>query len=699
MASRAGWRIACQTDASVIGGRRPLSGRKVGDRRIRVERPHSPYFRYTAPGQLTAKPAANVATTGIGRAFSRIKALAIGRPLSNEEEIGERLSKTKALAIFSSDAISSSTYASEEILRILLLAGGAALAFGPEIALGIAILLLLVAVSYRQVCLAYPSGGGAYAVARANVGQRVALVAAAALLFDYMMTVAVSVAAGIAATTSVVPDLLPWRAELGVAAIVLLALANLRGLRESGNIFAVPTYLYVVGALGIIGLGLARIASGDVAAAFVQPVVPAPTTGVEALSIFLILRAFAFGSVALTGTEAISNGVPAFKPPEARNAATTMLAMALLLGAIFVGLSFLAHAYGLVPDPAERETLISQITRSVIGNGAPYVGFQVVTTLILLLAANTGFNGAPRLAQILAADGYAPRQLAILGDRLAFSWGIAILAGASALLLFLFGGSVADLIPLYSIGIFLSFSISQSGMVIHWFRERSRGWTWRAGLNFFGAIITGTVWIVITIAKVPRGAWIALIAIPILVGLMEWVRSEYRGQEAELSFPDDLPIPEPRRAQRVVVPVNGINRAVIQAVNVGRGLSDDFRAVYVTDDRGHGDQLRERWSHQFPDVPLVVVESPYRALVRPFVAYLDVLDHTWSPDREAPTTVIVLPEYVGRHWWDRVLYNQTSSRLRAVLVGRPHTVILNVPYRRDQGEPAGAEPDAPAATS
>lgn len=688
----------------MIGGRRPLSGRKVGDRRVRIERPHSAYFRYTGPGQLTAKPAANIPKTRIGRAWARVKSIAIGRPLASEEEIGERLSKTKALAIFSSDAISSSTYASEEILRILMLAGGAALAFGPEIALGIAILLVIVAVSYRQVCMAYPNGGGAYAVARANLGRRIALVAAASLLFDYMMTVGVSVAAGIAAITSVVPELLEWRAELGMAAIALLAVANLRGLRESGNIFAIPTYAYVVGALAIIGLGIAEIASGNPAASFPTPQVEEPPGEFEVLSIFLILRAFAFGSVALTGTEAISNGVPAFKPPEARNAATTMLAMALLLGVIFVGLSLLAAAFGLAPDPAERETLISQITRAVIGDGAPYVAFQVVTTLILLLAANTGFNGAPRLARILAADGYAPRQLALLGDRLAYSWGIVILAVASALLLFVFDGSVADLIPLYSIGIFLSFSISQSGMVIHWAQERTRGWTWRAGLNFFGAIVTGVVWIVITLAKLPHGAWIAPVVIPILVGIMEWVRAQYRGQEAELHVAADAEIPPPRRARRVVVPVNGINRAVIQAVNVGRSFGEDVRAVYVTDDADEGERLRDRWTRQLPDVPFVVVESPYRALIRPFVAYLDVLDQTWSPEREAPTTVVVLPEYVGRHWWDRFLYNQTARRLRSILVGRERTVILDVPYRRAERasapggtDPAASPPDAPPA--
>jgi hypothetical protein len=314
--------------------------------------------------------------------------------------------------------------------------------------------------------------------------------------------------------------------------------------------------------------------------------------------------------------------------------------------------------------------------------------------LILLLAANTGFNGAPRLAQILALDGYAPRQLAILGDRLAYSWGIVILAAASAGLLFVFDGSVADLIPLYSIGIFLSFSISQSGMVVHWVQERTRGWAWRAGLNFVGAIITGFVFLIITVAKVPRGAWIALVTIPILVVIMEWVRVQYRVQEAELHVAEDAPLPPPHRARRVVVPVNGVNRAVVQAVNVGRTFGDDLRAVYVTADPDAAEELRERWARQLPDVPFVVVESPYRALIGPFVAYLDVLDRTWPPDREPPTTVVVLPEYVGRHWWDRVLYNQAARRLRSRLVGRERTVILDVPYRRAEEPDEGGPPAA-----
>jgi amino acid transporter len=681
----------------VIGGRRPLSGRKVGDRRVRIERPHSAYFRYTGPGQLTAKRAANVPKTPIGRAWARVKEMAIGRPLASEEEIDERLSKTKALAVFSSDAISSSAYASEEILRILVLAGGAAVFWSVEVAVAIAVLLVIVTTSYRQVCHAYPSGGGAYAVARANLGVPVALLAAAALLFDYVMTVAVSIAAGIAATTSVVPELLPYRAELAILATILLAVANLRGLRESGNIFAIPTYMYVVGALALIGLGLARVVTGDPSATFPTPTIAPPEGGFEALSVLLIVRAFAFGSVALSGTEAITNGVPAFKPPESRNAANTMTAMGLLLGTIFVGLSVLSFAFGIVPDPGEKVTLIAQVSRQVYGDGIVFVCFQVVTTLILVLAANTGFNGAPRLARILAMDGYMPRQFAMVGDRLAFSWGIGILAGSACILIWLFDASVAALIPLYSIGIFLSFAISQAGMVHHWFDERGRGWRWKLGLNLVGAVLTAGVFVVSAASKIPNGAWIVLVVVPVLVALMWWVRAQYRGQEAELHVAADTAILSQYRARRVVVPVNGINRAVIQAIDVGRALGEDVRAVYVTDDPDEGERLRVRWTRQLPDVPFVVVESPYRALIGPFVAYLDVLDRTWAPDLETPTTVVVLPEYVGSHWWDRFLYNQTARRLRTVLVGREHTVILDVPYRLRQGGSAASDPTAATA--
>jgi amino acid transporter len=664
-----------------VGGRRPLQGRKLGDRRVRVERPTNPYFRWSGPGQLTARPAASAPTTSLGRARVAAKRILIGRPLASEEEMGERLSKTKALAVFSSDAISSSTYASEEILLILVIAGTAGIVFSIPIAIAIAGLLLIVSTSYRQICHAYPSGGGAYAVAKANISMPAALLAAAALLFDYMMTVAVSIAAGVAAITSVFQGLLPLRVELCLLAIVLLTVANLRGLRESGNIFAVPTYLFVVLAMTMIALGVSAVLTGDPAASFPEPSIEPPAAGFEAVTGLLLLRAFAFGSVALTGTEAISNGVPAFKPPEARNAANTLSVMAIVLGVIFVGISLVAAAYGLVPS--ETETLISQAGRAVFGDGPLYLVFQAATALILLLAANTGFNGAPRLAQILATDGYLPRQFSFRGDRLAYSYGIVILAVVASVFVVIFDGSVTALIPLYSVGIFASFTLSQAGMVRHWLEERGPGWPPKLGLNLVGAIVTGVVSVVIVGAKLERGAWIVLIAVPLITLVMLFIHRQYRQQAAELAVREDVVIARPHREQRVVIPVPGINRAVVQAVNFGRAIATDVRAVFVTEDPEAGEALRGRWQRTFPDVPLVVVESPYRALVGPVVAYLDVLDQAWPPDREAPITIVVVPEYVARRWWDRLLYNQAARRLKAALVGRAHTVIADVPYRRE----------------
>jgi amino acid transporter len=664
----------------MIGGRRPLPGRKIGDRRVRIERPHAPYFRYNGPGQLVAKEAANVPETPLGRAYVHAKRILIGRPLANEEDITERLPKTKALAIFSSDAISSSTYASEEILLILLAAGTAGIAFSIPITIGIALLLLVVSTSYRQICYAYPSGGGAYAVAKANINIQSALLAAAALLFDYMMTVAVSTAAGVAAVTSVFPELLPYRVELCLMALALLTLANLRGVRESGNIFALPTYAFVVGALIMIALGAVAIATGDPAASFSEPAIPPPPGGFEAVSVVLLVRAFAFGSVALTGTEAISNGVPAFKRPESHNAATTLTAMAVLLGVIFVGISVLAAAYGLVPN--DTQTLISQVGQAVYGDTLPYYLFQAATALILVLAANTGFNGAPRLAQILATDGYLPRQFSFRGDRLAYSFGIVILSAAAGVFIVVFDGSVSGLIPMYSVGIFFSFTLSQAGMVRHWLVERGPSWQPKLGVNLLGAAITGVVAVIITGAKAGRGAWIVVIVVPLITLLMLAIHRQYRQQAIELAVADDVTIPRPHREQRVVIPIPGINRAVVQSVNFGRSIASDVRAVFVTDDPAASEPLRSRWRRQFPDVPLVIVESPYRALVGPVVAYLDVLDMAWPPEKEAPITVVVLPEYVARHWWDRLLYNQSARRLKSALVGREHTVIADVPYRR-----------------
>jgi amino acid transporter len=667
----------------MIGGRRPLTGRKPADRRVRVERPHSEYFRYTGPGQLVAKQAASKPRTRTGQALARARAMVFGRPLSIDEEIEERLPKKKALAIFSSDPISSSAYATEEILRVLVLAGAGALILSLPIAIAIALLLAVVSTSYRQIGYAYPSGGGAYAVARANLPAMASLVAAGALLVDYIMTVAVSTASAVEQMISAVPELADGRIMIGITAIVLITIGNLRGLRESGNIFAIPTYLFVGSSLLMIAIGLYRVVVLGEGAPPPDPLPGAPEP-LQAVALLLIIRAFASGSVALTGTEAIANGVPAFKPPEPRNAATTLSVVAVLLAVLFIGITFIADSFGVVPvdDPAPK-TVISQV--AAIAYGESSIGFylfQAFTALILFLAANTSYNAFPRLAAILARDGYMPRQFSFRGDRLAFTSGIVILSIVAISLLIVFEGNTTALIPLYSVGVFVSFTISQGGMVRHWLRERSPGWHWRIAVNGFGCALTAVVAVVVMVAKAPSSLLVAIV-IPALVAMMLFIHHQYRRSRQELAVRPDYVVPAPRREERVVIPVPDINRAVIHAVNVGRTIATDVRAVLISDEPEEAEALRLRWDAQLPDVPLMVVVSPYRALIGPLLAYLDVLERAWPPDREAPITFVVIPEYVARHWWERILYNQSARRLRSVLLGRPHTVVVDVPYRRD----------------
>ncbi len=669
----------------MIGGRRPLQGRKLADRRVRVERPHSAFFRYTGPGQLEAKAAASLPAGGFGRVWARAKALAIGRPLHSEEEIGERLSKKKALAIFSSDAISSSAYATEEIILAFLLAGvgGAALGFSLPVSIAIAGLLGVVAFSYRQVCLAYPTGGGSYSVSKANFGRVASLVAASALLIDYNLTAAVSTSSAVEQIASAVPALDPFRAEIGVTALALITLANLRGVREAGNIFAIPTYLFLFSALLMIGIGAYRILVLGEHGVPPQAIVDATNRTAEGVGAFVLLRAFASGAVALSGTEAIATGVPAFKPPEAKNAATTLLFVAVILATLFVGITFLATNFAIYPIDEPKQTVIAQVAKTVYGDTVGFYAFQTFTALILFLAANTSFAAFPRLAAVLGQDGFFPRQFSFRGDRLAFSMGILLLGLIAASLVAVAGGRTHALIPLYAVGVFIDFTISQAGMIRHWLTTRERGWRYRLAINAVGCATTAVIAVVVTSVKFIDGAWLVVVLIPVLVATMLFVRRQYDAQAAELHVRDDLVFAGPHRQQRVIIPVNGINRAVVQAVNFGRTIADDLRAVFVTTDSTEGDELRKRWERQLPGVPLVVVESPYRALVGPVIAYLDVLDQAWPPDREPPVTVVVLPEYVARHWWDRILYNQTARRLKGALVGRERTVIADVPYRRD----------------
>ncbi len=679
-----------------LGADRQLKGRRLGDRRVRVDRPHAEYFRYTGQGTLVAKPAASRPRTPTGRFFARTRRVLFGRPLSIHEEISERTGVVTGLALFASDNISSSAYATEEIMRVLVLAGAGALALTMPITVAIVFVLAIVVISYRQTIKAYPNGGGSYIVASENLGPIAGLTAAGALLTDYVLTVAVSVAAGVAALTSIWPALFDYRVELGVGLVAVIAFINLRGIRESGLIFSIPTYVYFVSIFGLLLFGLFRFLSGTMPD-YVPPPGWNPNTVVEPLGLLLILRAFSSGAVALTGTEAVSNGVPAFKPPEVRNAQTVIVLMGTGFAIIFLGIGFLGGQLGIVPDPTEQETVLSQLTRTFVGTGAYYLLVQITTALLLILAANTSFNGFPRLAGILARDGYLPRLFQFRGDRLAFNTGIVLLAFVSALLIWGFGGSVAALIPLYTVGVFIAFTLSQSGMVKHWWKLRfsERGWSRRAVVNGLGAITTGVVALQVGISKFLLGAWVVLLLIPLLIAMMLFIRRQYQSSAKQLAVKPGVPLPGPHRDERVIIPVPGINRAVVQAINVGRSIAPDVLAVLVTDEPDEVNKIRDNWRVQLPDVPLVVVESPYRALVAPLLAYLDVLDQMGNAngDHEAPITFVVIPEFVARSWWERILYNQSARRLRQALLGRKHTVVVNVPYRREEHE---KEPEKPA---
>jgi amino acid transporter len=548
------------------------------------------------------------------------------------------------------------------------------------ISLAIVGVLALVTLSYRQTIRAYPNGGGSYIVARANLGVLPGLIAAAALLVDYVLTVAVSVAAGVQALASALPALFPIAVPLIVISILLVMAANLRGMRESGTIFAAPTYIFLATMLFLLGLGIVQSLTGQ--AQHVTGVTPALVPP-ETFGLLLVMRAFADGCSAMTGTEAVANGVPAFKPPEWKNAQTTMLTMSVLLGAMFLGTSFLAGVTGALPA-AGGESVLSQIGRTVFGMGSPlYYVLQFATMGILILAAQTSFADFPRVASILARDGYFPRQFAFRGERLAFNAGIVVLALLSIALVVVFEGQVNLLIPLYAIGVFTAFTLSQSGMVRHWLRERGPGWRRSIAINAVGAAATAIVAVIFAIAKFSQGAWIVLIVVPVLVAAMLWVGRQYQHEAKSLTVQPNVVIPPPSRAQHVIVAAPAFSRAVVQAIRVAQTMGSTVEVVHVTADRAEGEEFLDRVQEQVPDTTTVVVESPYRTLVNPFIHYLE------SRRAEDPgeVTIVLLPLYVARHWWQRILYNQNTNRIREALVGRKDIVVLDVPYRLEE-EPA-----------
>ena len=656
-----------------------VRGRRAGDRYIKIIQPFSEEFRREASGHLVASERVLRPSGPIGLVLDGLRRVLIGRRIASAREMHERIGPIKGLAVFAADNISSSAYASEEIMRVVVAAGVGALVLTLPLTVAIVAVLAIVVTSYQQTIRAYPSGGGSYIVASDNLGTGPGLVAAAALLTDYVLTVAVSIAAGVAALTSIFPALFDARVAIGVGFVALLWAGNLRGIRESANIFAIPTYVYLLAIYGLLLFGLWRAFTGTLPT-YSPPAgwVPGGTT--EALGLLLILRAFAAGSVALTGTEAVSNGVPAFRPPEARNAGLVLILMGLFFGSIFLGISFLAGQLGIVPDPTEHETVISQIARTLVGNGTPFhYLIQISTALLLVLAANTAFADFPRLASILGKDRFLPRQFQYRGDRLAFSVGIMVLAVLASVLIVGFGGSVTNLIPLYTVGVFVAFTLSQSGMVVHWCRLRHRqsGWRWRAMLNGAGAVATGVVAIIVGVAKFALGAWMVLLLIPLLIGLMWAIGQHYRSVEKALAVDrDDERLEARRPTPRVVVPVSRLDRATIEALNYARSISTDVTAVHVADDPRELEEMKRQWQQWGAAVKLVIVESPYRALLAPLLAYIDAADQN-DPDR--PTTV-VLAEMVPRHIWEYPLHNQTALRLKLRLFFRPNTVVIDVPY-------------------
>lgn len=605
-----------------------------------------------------------------------LKQFFIGSPLETASLHEQRLPKKSALAVLASDNLSSTAYATEEIL-LALAAGVAAgllvpLYYAIPVGLAIALLTLLVVVSYGQTLHAYPTGGGAYTVAKENLGVIPALIAGASLLIDYTLTVAVSVTAGIAALTSAFPELYQDRVYLCLGAVAVILVANLRGVRESAAVFAGPVYLFIFSAYVLVFGGLIRygLAGGDVAAAS-APVQTAGTAWNFA-AVFLLLRAFASGCAALTGIEAVAQGVRIFREPVSRNAAVTLYILASMLGTLFVGITILAYLYGVTPR--EGETVLSQLGRATFGTGPVYYLIQGATMLILILAANTSFTGYPRLASVMAQDRFLPRQLANLGDRLVFSNGILLLSGTAGLLIVLFDAHVHNLIPLYMVGVFTAFTLSQAGMVAHWRRSEGRGKGWRAGINAVGAVTTGLVLVVVAVVKFAHGAWLVLGAIPLVVVACRSVRQHYYQVGREMSLAD-YEKPEELR-HTAVVPVAGINKVVLSAIEYARSIAKDVIAVTVNVDNIDREKLLDQWHAWASDVPLVVLESPYRSIHRPLLRFIDEVEN-WRDD---DVVTVVIPEFVTRRWWHHFLHNQTSLLLKAALLFKPHIIVTSVPH-------------------
>jgi amino acid transporter len=605
----------------------------------------------------------------------RLKDILIGPPIPTQKLSEKKLNKVRALAAFSPDALSSIAYANQEIYLGLLIAGTAGLSRAWPIGIAITVVLTIAAISYYQTIHAYPSGGGSYIVARSNLGTLPGLIAAAALMIDYVLTAAVSLTAGVDAIASAFPLLISYRVQVALLLLVLTTLINLRGLRETGTLMSIPVYLFLFTYLPMLLYGLFVLwRDGPGVLATVAPPAAQP------LTLFIILHAFATGCTALTGIETISNGVPVFKSPESQNAGKTLIVMALLMGLLFLGSIGLTQSLAVIAEP--HETILSALARRVLGPGTLYLVIQLATLLILTVAANSSFAGFPRVAAILAKDGFLPRQLTSLGDRLVFVNGISILAAATAILIISFRGNSHLLVPLFAVGAFLAFTLSQGGMVLHWWRERGPHWQLKMIANGLGALATGVTLIVVGITKFLEGAWITVILIPLLVLMFLQVRAHYRDVRQELSLHGLPPSLRPLTQPRVVIPISGVHRGIVDAVRYAQTISNNVTGVFVELEPGDGKEIQEKWQRLWPDLPLVVIPSPYRSVVEPLLEFLDKTDQEHNDGYQA---TVVLPEFIPAHWWEAILHNQTAWMLKAALLYHRHNlgfqrVIIDVPY-------------------
>jgi len=607
--------------------------------------------------------------------FTRLRDFLIGPPISTKHLHEKRLNKIRALAAFSPDALSSIAYANQEIYLGLLIAGSAGLSLAWPIGLAIVIVLIIAAISYYQTIHAYPSGGGSYIVARSNLGTLPGLVAASALLIDYVLTAAVSLTAGVDAIASAFPFLWSYRVVAALALLLVIMMINLRGLREAGTFMSVPVYLFLFTYIPMLIYGLFVLGRDGPGSLPLQ----APPAS-QPVTLFLLLHAFATGCTALTGIEAISNGVPAFKSPTTDNAGKTLIVMALLMGTLFVGSIGLTQYLAVIAGP--QETILSALARRILGNGVFYFIIQTSTLLILTVAANTSFADFPRVAAILAKDGFLPRQFMGLGDRLVFANGILMLAGATAVLIIGFRGDSHSLVPLFAVGAFLAFTLSQSGMVLHWWRERGRQWKLKMIANGVGATATGLTLLVVGITKFSEGAWITILLIPTLLFMFLKVRAHYREVKHELSLHGLPPTLRPLIKPRVVVPISGVHRGIVDAMRYALTISDNVTGVFVELEPGDGEDVEEKWQRFWPDIPLVVIASPFRSIIQPLLDFLDKTDQEHNDGQQA---TVVLPEFVPAHWWEAILHNQTAWLLKAALLYHRHRlgfqrVIIDVPY-------------------